>query len=147
MVVPQASKQERKRPKKVWIDSQFLEQREQSKWVRFRQQPLGPRGHKPQGFRQIGGTGGPNSTDHFCQGPTIMGNPPFSARDPLAGRPGNPWVAAVLWNPMLSRFHKRKKVVWVLGLGRTCNYFCWPCLPRQGYCVQIHYRVQLLKGF
>ncbi len=24
---------------------------------------------------------------------------------------------------------------------------CWPCLPRQGYCVQIHYRVQQLKGF
>ncbi len=24
--------------------------------------------------------------------------------------------------------------------------FCWCCLPRQGYCVQIHYRVQQLKG-
>ncbi len=32
-----------------------------------------------------------------------------------------------------------------------CSLFtlvCWPCLPRQGYCVQqIHYRIQQLKGF
>ncbi len=28
-------------------------------------------------------------------------------------------------------------------------FVCWPCLPRrqEGYCVQIHYRVQQLKGF
>jgi hypothetical protein len=69
-------------------------------------------------------------------------NRPFSATDPplfcptqLAGRPGNPWVAAVLWNPTLSHFHKRRKLVWVLWLGRTRNYFCWPCLPMQGSCV------------
>ncbi len=26
-------------------------------------------------------------------------------------------------------------------------WFCWPCLPRQRYCVQIHYRIQYLNGF
>ncbi len=26
-------------------------------------------------------------------------------------------------------------------------HLCWPCLPRQGYCVYIHYKVQQFKGF
>ncbi len=29
----------------------------------------------------------------------------------------------------------------------SCVTIYWPCLPRQGYCVQVHYRVQQLKGF
>jgi hypothetical protein len=25
--------------------------------------------------------------------------------------------------------------------GRSSDQLCWPCLPRQAYCVQVHYRV------
>ncbi len=38
--------------------------------------------------------------------------------------------------------------VWVVVAQYLLEIFvCWPCLPRQRNCVQIHYRVQQLKGF
>ncbi len=35
----------------------------------------------------------------------------------------------------------------VLLVVRTIFVICWSWLPRQGYCVQIHFRVQQLNGF
>ncbi len=45
-------------------------------------------------------------------------------------------------------FHKFNDPLSSMVMANMACLLCWPCLlPRQGYCVQIHYRVQQLKGF